>query len=236
MVRSGLNLLALLAWPRWWAGAKSTRNPSGPTDRSIERCVLTARSTSTCSSRSGRIRVAVGASDTVHIVGQIRAYGSLTWWHMYSPSEQVKMLETTPPIDQSGNRITIGHISDDALASNVTISYDVTVPGQHAFAYRKPLGRPGNRWDSGSGDSLQPIRKHSHQKRAWRSRRRHPFGSRGAPRSKEQRARRQQKRPGNFGRTAAHVDGRHPIGRCRGGIAARRRCRGQRRQPIRFGG
>jgi DUF4097 and DUF4098 domain-containing protein YvlB len=38
------------------------------------------------------------------------------------------MLETTPPIDQSGNRITIGHISDEALASNVTVSYDVTVP------------------------------------------------------------------------------------------------------------
>jgi DUF4097 and DUF4098 domain-containing protein YvlB len=38
------------------------------------------------------------------------------------------MLETTPPIDQSGNRINIGFISDDALASNVTISYDVTVP------------------------------------------------------------------------------------------------------------
>jgi len=38
------------------------------------------------------------------------------------------MLETTPPIEQSGNQITIGHISDDALASNVTISYDVTVP------------------------------------------------------------------------------------------------------------
>jgi hypothetical protein len=79
-------------------------------------------------SRSGRIRVKVGSSDSVHITGQIRAYGSFTWWHVYSPTEQARMLEANPPIDQSGNRINVGYILDPALSSNVTVSYDVTVP------------------------------------------------------------------------------------------------------------
>jgi hypothetical protein len=79
-------------------------------------------------SRSGHIRVSVGPTDTVQIAARIRAYGSMTWWHAYSASEQVKLLQAMPPIEQSGNRISVGYISDDALASNVTINYDVTVP------------------------------------------------------------------------------------------------------------
>jgi DUF4097 and DUF4098 domain-containing protein YvlB len=46
----------------------------------------------------------------------------------YSPAEQARRLESTPPIDQSGNDIRVGHIWDEALRSNVTISYDITVP------------------------------------------------------------------------------------------------------------
>lgn len=128
MVRSGLNFLALLAAATLVGGCEIQAQSFG-SDGSFDRTLRVDGPVDLdVLSRSGRIRVTVGASDSVHIVGQIRAYGSLTWRRMYSPAEQVKMLETTPPIDQSGNRITVGYISDDALASNVTISYDVTVP------------------------------------------------------------------------------------------------------------
>ena len=79
-------------------------------------------------SRSGRIQVRVGPSNTVHIVGHIRAYGSYRWLSNYSPAEQARELETTPPIERSANNIEVGHIWDEALRSNVTISYDITVP------------------------------------------------------------------------------------------------------------
>jgi len=79
-------------------------------------------------SRSGEVRVRTGSSDTVHISGQIRAFGSLTFFDRYSATEQARKLESTPPIEQNGGRISVGYIDDDALASNVKISYDVTVP------------------------------------------------------------------------------------------------------------
>jgi putative adhesin len=79
-------------------------------------------------SRSGRIQVRVGPSNAVHIVGRIRAYGSDAWLSGYSPAEQARRLESTPPIEQSANDIRVGHIWDEALRSNVTISYDITVP------------------------------------------------------------------------------------------------------------
>jgi len=128
MVRSGVNLLALLAAATLVGGCEIQAQSLG-VDGSFDRTLRVDGPVDLdVLSRSGRIRVTVGAGDAVHVVAQIRAHGSLTWWHMYSPTEQVKMLESNPPIDQSGNRISIGRISDDALASNVTISYDLTVP------------------------------------------------------------------------------------------------------------
>ena len=128
MVRSGLNLLALLAAVTLVGGCAIEAQSLG-VDGSFDRTLRVDGPVDLeVLSRSGRIRVSVGAGDAVHVVAQIRAYGSLTWWHMYSPTEQVKMLEATPPIEQSGNRISIGQIADDALASNVAISYDLTVP------------------------------------------------------------------------------------------------------------
>jgi hypothetical protein len=79
-------------------------------------------------SRSGHIQVRVGPSNAVHIVGHIRAYGSGMWLSSYSPAEQVRELESTPPIERSANQIRVGQIWDEVLRSNVTISYDIAVP------------------------------------------------------------------------------------------------------------
>src|SRR5262245_58261308 len=128
MFRSWLKLRALLAAAAL-AGGCAIEAQSLGVDGSFDRTLRVDGPVDLdVLSRSGRIRVSVGSSDAVHVVAQIRAHGSLTWWHMYSPTEQVKLLEATPPIEQSGNRISIGHITDTALASNVTITYDITVP------------------------------------------------------------------------------------------------------------
>ena len=97
MVRSGLNLLALLAAATLVGGCEIQAQSFG-IDGSFDRTLRVDGPVDLdVLSRSGRIRVAVGASDTVHIVGQIRAYGSLTWWHMYSPPSRSKCSKPRRP-------------------------------------------------------------------------------------------------------------------------------------------
>jgi putative adhesin len=129
MLRSSLNLL-MLAAVGLMAGGCEIHAQSLGVDGSFDRTLQVEGPLDLdVLSRSGHILVKVGSPGSVHITGRIRAYGSLPWWtHGYSATEQARLLETTPPIDQSGNRIDVGYISDEALASNVTISYDVTVP------------------------------------------------------------------------------------------------------------
>ena len=82
--------------------------------------------------RSGRIDVRVGEGDAVRIVGRIRAYGSDFLLGglggAYTAEEQVKSLESSPPIEQDRNAIRVGDLRGPVFASNVSISYTVTVP------------------------------------------------------------------------------------------------------------
>jgi DUF4097 and DUF4098 domain-containing protein YvlB len=77
-------------------------------------------------SSSGSIQVRPGATDSVQVVGKIRARES--WKSSLSPEEKVKRLESNPPIEQNGNVIRIGHIEDQELRENVSISYELVVP------------------------------------------------------------------------------------------------------------
>jgi hypothetical protein len=72
----------------------------------------------------GSISVRTGAVDKVEISGRIR----VSAWFDSSAEEKVRQLETNPPVQQSGNSIRIGHISDFSLRRNVSISYDIVVP------------------------------------------------------------------------------------------------------------
>ena len=72
---------------------------------------------------SGDIDVHTGSGNTIEITGRIRASG----W-AGDPQDKVRKLEANPPIQQSGNNISIGHISDESLKHNVSITYRVVVP------------------------------------------------------------------------------------------------------------
>jgi putative adhesin len=73
---------------------------------------------------SGGIHIDTGAGNTVHIVGRIRA----NTWFDTDPAGRVKEIEAHPPIEQGGNTIRIGQVSDDDLFRNISIEYEVTVP------------------------------------------------------------------------------------------------------------
>ena len=75
-------------------------------------------------SGSGSITVRTGSADKVEISGHIR----VSDWFDSSAQQKVKQLENNPPVQQSGNSIHIGHISDFAFRRNVTINYEIVVP------------------------------------------------------------------------------------------------------------
>lgn len=79
-------------------------------------------------SGSGNITVHSGDSNSVVIHGHVKASESWFGGGGLSADEKVKRIEQNPPIEQNGNSIRIGHISDEALRNNISISYDVTVP------------------------------------------------------------------------------------------------------------
>ncbi len=75
------------------------------------------------STGSGYVHVSPGSSSEVHIVGHVHANG---WGFGASADDRVKHVVDDPPIDQSGNIITIGRHRD--WMQNVSIDYDVTAP------------------------------------------------------------------------------------------------------------
>ena len=75
---------------------------------------------------SGSIDVRTGDSSTVRITGTIRA--SRGWSDSASAEQKVRYLETNPPIEQHGNLIKIGHLEDEELQRNISISYEIVAP------------------------------------------------------------------------------------------------------------
>lgn len=77
----------------------------------------------TVATGSGYIHVTPGSSSEVHIIGHVHANG---WGFGSSPDDRVKQVVANPPIDQSGNIVTIGRHQD--WIRNVSIDYDITAP------------------------------------------------------------------------------------------------------------
>ncbi|MBI3697448.1 MAG: DUF4097 family beta strand repeat protein [Acidobacteria bacterium] len=68
---------------------------------------------------AGSTNVRSGETGSVRINGVIRSRDG---------DDRVCQLESNPPIEQDGNSIRIGHITDRELERNISISYEVVVP------------------------------------------------------------------------------------------------------------
>lgn len=75
------------------------------------------------STGSGDIDVHSGAVGSVQVTGRIKVSG---WGD--NGEEKVRKLEQNPPIEQNGNSIRIGYISDPELRRNISIDYTIVVP------------------------------------------------------------------------------------------------------------
>jgi DUF4097 and DUF4098 domain-containing protein YvlB len=95
---------------------------------------------------SGNVTVHAGGSNEVVIHGVVR--GSNDWFGGDSESA-VRSVESNPPIEQNGNSIRVGYNLSEDVKRHVSISYDVTVPGDTSLQAH-----------SGSGDiGVQGVRK-----------------------------------------------------------------------------
>jgi len=75
---------------------------------------------------SGTIDVHTGDSSRVRITGTIRTTSG--WFEGAGAENKVRYLEANPPIEQLGNVIKIGHIEDENLQRNISISYEIVAP------------------------------------------------------------------------------------------------------------
>ena len=75
------------------------------------------------STGSGYVHVSPGSDNEVHIIGHVHAGHG--WGDWGSPEERVKQVVAEPPIEQSGDDITIGKHRE---YHNVSIDYDITTP------------------------------------------------------------------------------------------------------------
>ncbi|MBZ5553307.1 MAG: DUF4097 domain-containing protein [Acidobacteriia bacterium] len=73
---------------------------------------------------SGHINIRAGGGTAVVVTGTIKAQDSAG----SRAEERVRQLESNPPIEQTGNIIHIGRITDHDLRQNISISYEVVVP------------------------------------------------------------------------------------------------------------
>ena len=78
------------------------------------------------STGSGGVTVRTGGPGQVQVTGHIK----VTNWFGGDAEQRVKRIEENPPIQQNGNDIRIGHVSDEELLHNVSISYELIVPAE----------------------------------------------------------------------------------------------------------
>jgi DUF4097 and DUF4098 domain-containing protein YvlB len=102
--------LTLPAMAQRQGSFQRTLQVNGPVDLQVE-------------TGSGDVEVRGGSGNTVQVNGRIR----VSRWSS-NAGEQVKRLESNPPIQQDGNRIVVGRIDDAELKHNVSISYTISVP------------------------------------------------------------------------------------------------------------
>ncbi|MGD0920148.1 MAG: DUF4097 family beta strand repeat-containing protein [Terriglobia bacterium] len=101
----------------------------------------------TVTTGSGNIDVRPGDAASVQVRGLIRVHDN---WQLSTEQAErkVRALESNPPIEQSGNIIRIGHITDPELRRHVSISYELVVPVETRVTS-----------DTGSGDqSIAGVR------------------------------------------------------------------------------
>jgi len=143
-VRWMLAVLAALVLPVALAVSAYARTVEGSFTRTLK---VTGPVELTVTTGSGNIDVRPGDAASVQVRGLIRVHDN---WQLSSEQAErkVRALESNPPIEQKGNVIRIGRITDPELRRHVSLSYALVVPVETRVTS-----------DTGSGDqSIAGVR------------------------------------------------------------------------------
>lgn len=78
---------------------------------------------------SGNIDVRTGEASSVHVRGVVHVHNRSGWSvNDESARSKIQRIQENPPIEQTGNYIRVGHISDPELRRHVSIDYELIVP------------------------------------------------------------------------------------------------------------
>ena len=75
---------------------------------------------------SGGISVIAGPAGVVNIRAVLKAHKG--WPLNGNVEDRIRRIERNPPVDQSGNRIRIGHVSDPALFKGISMRLEIQAP------------------------------------------------------------------------------------------------------------
>ncbi|WP_213803364.1 DUF4097 family beta strand repeat-containing protein [Granulicella sp. dw_53] len=120
------NLLNVIAFPV--ALALSTN--AFAAEATFDRTLNTGSSpTLSVGTGSGYIHLRPGSDSQIHIIGHVHSNnnGWMNGGHSDAES-RVREIAAHPPIDQSGNTVTIGERHSNDLFHNISIDYDITLP------------------------------------------------------------------------------------------------------------
>jgi hypothetical protein len=126
-------LSTLVAWPERAVAQQVT----GSFDRTL---TVTGPVDLEVRSGSGSIEVRTGQAGRVEISGRVRAGDWGVFRSRSSAQERVRRIEASPPIEQAGNRVTVGRIDDEDLQNHVSISYTVVVPPETTLVSKTGSG------------------------------------------------------------------------------------------------
>jgi hypothetical protein len=121
LIRAGFAVLALAAATACHLEAQT--RPEGMFERTL--AVVDGPVTLDIRTGSGSIQIHRGPANNVRVIGRIRAGSS---WYATDVEERIRRIEGAPPIEQNGGTIRLGHVEDDRLFRNISISYEVSAP------------------------------------------------------------------------------------------------------------
>jgi Toastrack DUF4097 len=119
-----------------WTACRAAIAAEGHFQRTLQ---VTAPVDLSIQTGSGRITVRTGGDSTVQVQGTIRV--SDNFFSRDDTKKKVAYLESHPPIEQEGNVIKIGYVSDSHMLRNVSISYELVVPANTQLRSRTGSGR-----------------------------------------------------------------------------------------------
>jgi hypothetical protein len=134
MQAPALRTSALLAGAILLAGIPASAQIEGSFDRTLH---VSGPVELDVTTDSGGISVRPGASGSVHIHAILKGHNS---WDSGDADRRIHKLERNPPVEQIGNRVRVGYVTDRSLLRNISMRFEIETPAATQLRARADSG------------------------------------------------------------------------------------------------